>query len=219
MSDETGSPTTLPAGHRYAVVRAPFSNRLISFCTPRATITQTRPAASPVRLVAEPVSEGVRSTGVPPAAGTVQTWSGVSTLVVVLRNARVRPPSVHAMPLTAVGNLRDASRPVRTADVNVRHQILEADLGRLGNERHSRGIARPGQRTASDRDHRRFASTRDTTRHRWCRQRSRRRDWSAPARPPSGLRRAGSDRPARRAPRSARHPVRSAPSGCREAAE
>ena len=103
MSDETGSPTTLPAGQRYAVVRAPFSNRLISFCTPRATITQTRPAASPVRLVAEPVSEGVRSTGVPPAAGTVHTWSGVSTLVVVLRNARVRPPSVHAMPLTALG--------------------------------------------------------------------------------------------------------------------
>ena len=218
MSDETGSPTTLPAGQRYAVVSAPFSNRSISFCTPRATITQTRPAASPVRLVAEPVSEGVRSTGVPPAAGTVHTWSGVSTLVVVLRNARVRPPSVHAMPLTALGTSAARRDPFGPQTSIVEHEILEADLGRLGNERHRRGIARPGHRTASDRDHRRFASTLDTTRRRWCRQRSRRRGWCAPARPPSGLRRAGSARPGRRAPRSARRPVRSAPSGCREAA-
>src|SRR6185295_7588179 len=129
MWDDTGSPIALPAAQRYAVVSAPFSNRSISFCTPRATTTQTRPAASPARLVAEPVSDGVRSTGVPPAAGTVHTWSGVRTLVVVLRKARVRPPSVHAIPLTALGTSAARRDPFGPQTSIVEARSLKPILG------------------------------------------------------------------------------------------
>src|SRR5579864_5713567 len=52
-------------------------------------MAQALPLASTDNCRALPSSFGVRSTGAPPAAGTVQTWSGVSTDVVVLRKARV----------------------------------------------------------------------------------------------------------------------------------
>ena len=45
---------------------------------------------------------GVRSSGAPPVAGTVQRWSGVRTSVLVERKASVASSPVQAMPEAAV---------------------------------------------------------------------------------------------------------------------
>src|ERR1700740_2073603 len=68
---------------------------------PLCTPAQAVPCGSFATFTTEPSSFGVRSTGAPPAAGTVHKRSGVSTCVVVVANASVFPPSTQAIPAVA----------------------------------------------------------------------------------------------------------------------
>src|SRR5262245_37793099 len=90
-ADAAGNPWMTPSLHRYVDTSLPSTRRAASLRTPRPTITHTLPAPSEPISRAEPLRSGVLSTGWPPAAGTVHRWSGVSTDVVVLRNAMVWP--------------------------------------------------------------------------------------------------------------------------------